>query len=78
MQSYDARERLDHQVSSATVFTITIMQCVNLIMTKTGRANLFKHGFRNSYLNLAVIYLIVLAIAVCFIDSPTLHIVPAE
>ncbi|KAH8416241.1 hypothetical protein KR222_011821, partial [Zaprionus bogoriensis] len=77
--STSARQHLDYQVSSATMFTITVMQCVNLVMTKTGRTSLIAHGFKNTHLNIAVFYLICLAILVCFVDSPKyLRIVPAN
>jgi len=38
--------------------SLAVMQCTNLVLTKTGRANLLAHGFRNWLLSLAVLLLI--------------------
>lgn len=60
------------------MFTLTIMQCVNLMLTKTGQPNIIRHALHNAYLNFAVAYMIIIAIAICFINCPTLHMVPVQ
>lgn len=54
------------------------MQCVNLMLTKTGQPNIIRHALHNAYLNFAVAYMIIIAIAICFIDCPTLHMVSVQ
>ncbi|XP_034477208.1 sodium/potassium-transporting ATPase subunit alpha [Drosophila innubila] len=65
-----ARQQLEYQVSTVTLLTLIIMQCANLILIKTGRANLLSHGFKNACLNIAVFYLIGLGILLSFLNIP--------
>ncbi|XP_039482924.1 sodium/potassium-transporting ATPase subunit alpha isoform X1 [Drosophila santomea] len=67
--SSEARQQLECQVSSLCLMAITAMQCTNLVLTKTGRANPLTHGFRNWRLLLAVLYLILICVLLCIMDS---------
>jgi len=67
-QSSEARQQLECQVSSLCLMSLITMQCTNLVLTKTGRANLLTHGFGNWRLNLAVVYLICLCVVMCLMD----------
>ncbi|XP_016952993.1 sodium/potassium-transporting ATPase subunit alpha isoform X2 [Drosophila biarmipes] len=67
--SSEARQQLECQVSSLCLMSLVTMQCTNLVLTKTGRANLLTHGFDNWRLSLAVAYLICLAVVMCLLDS---------
>ncbi|EDW35984.1 GL16920 [Drosophila persimilis] len=65
-----SRQRLDCQVSAICLMTLAAMQCTNLMLTRTGRANLLSHGFSNVCLNLAIVYLICLCVLVPHVDFP--------
>ncbi|XP_033152538.1 sodium/potassium-transporting ATPase subunit alpha [Drosophila mauritiana] len=67
--SSEARRQLECQVSSLCLMSLAAMQCTNLVLTKTGRANLLAHGFRNWLLSLAVLFLICLCVLLCIMDS---------
>lgn len=69
-QSYVEREKLNCQVSTLCLMALVLMQCTNLVLTKTGRANLLEFGFENWRLGLAVVYLFVLCFLMCVLDSP--------
>ncbi|XP_034652159.1 sodium/potassium-transporting ATPase subunit alpha [Drosophila subobscura] len=68
--SPESRQRLDCQVSTLSLMTLAAMQCTNLMLTRTGRANLLSHGFSNVYVNLAIVYLIFLCVLLPHVDSP--------
>ncbi|XP_022217800.2 LOW QUALITY PROTEIN: sodium/potassium-transporting ATPase subunit alpha [Drosophila obscura] len=68
--SPESRQRLDCQVSAICLMTLAAMQCTNLMLTRTGRANLLSHGFSNVCVNLALVYLICLCVLLPYVDSP--------
>ncbi|KAH8336908.1 hypothetical protein KR059_008118 [Drosophila kikkawai] len=73
------RKQLDCQVSSLCLMAIVVMQCTNLVLNKTGRANLLEHGFGNLQMKLAAAYLIAVCILLWWMD-PTccLHLKGAK
>ncbi|EDW01307.1 GH20530 [Drosophila grimshawi] len=74
-----ARRLLEIKTLTVVVITFIIMQCINLILAKTGRANLFTHGFGNMRLNIAVIYMICFGFFLTVLDYPTyLRISPVD
>ncbi|XP_068147799.1 sodium/potassium-transporting ATPase subunit alpha [Drosophila tropicalis] len=73
----DARKHLQNEMSTISLMTIIVMQCTNLILCKTGRANILYHGFSNILLNLSVIYLLIFGFLLQFVDlRHLLHLVP--
>ncbi|XP_064543017.1 sodium/potassium-transporting ATPase subunit alpha [Drosophila montana] len=66
----EARRQLEYEISTVVLITLIIMQCVNLILTKTIRADLLKHGFGNVRLNIAVVYMICLGFLFTFLNCP--------
>ncbi|XP_017835926.1 sodium/potassium-transporting ATPase subunit alpha [Drosophila busckii] len=72
--SYGARQRLEHKASTIFTLTIIVMQCTNLILSKTARASLFKQGFGNIPLNCAVVYLICLGFVVAYLQLPSMKL----
>ncbi|EDW62155.2 sodium/potassium-transporting ATPase subunit alpha [Drosophila virilis] len=65
-----ARKQLEYEIASVVFITLVIMQCINLILTKTGHANLLKHGFANVRLNIAVVYMVCLGFLFTVLNSP--------
>lgn len=62
--------QLDNKVGSLVLMCLIIMQAVNLMLSKTARANVLNHFFDNWSLLAAVVYLIGLIIFFHSTDLP--------
>ncbi|KAH8402362.1 hypothetical protein KR009_011580 [Drosophila setifemur] len=68
--SYAARRHLNNKTNNACLMILTMMQCINLLLTKTGRANLLSHGFVGNWVMLlACVYLICICLLLSNLDS---------
>ncbi|XP_017958464.1 sodium/potassium-transporting ATPase subunit alpha [Drosophila navojoa] len=65
-----ARLQLEYEMTSVIVITLTVMQLVNLVISKTARVNLLSHGFGNLRLNLALVYMIGICFLFTFTSAP--------
>lgn len=62
--------QLDNKVGSLVLMCLITMQAVNLMLSKTARANVLNHCFDNTSLLVAVSYLIGLIIFIHNMDFP--------
>ncbi|KAH8269522.1 hypothetical protein KR018_004751, partial [Drosophila ironensis] len=68
--SFASRQMLDCEVSTSMLVVLILMQTVNLMLTKTGRSNILRHGCQNWILNIALVYLLCLCAVLGHVDFP--------
>ncbi|XP_032306772.1 sodium/potassium-transporting ATPase subunit alpha [Drosophila ananassae] len=68
--NHATRMQLDNKVGSLVLMCLITMQAVNLMLSKTARANVLNHCFDNTSLLVAVSYLIGLIIFIHNMDFP--------
>ncbi|CAF0735401.1 unnamed protein product [Brachionus calyciflorus] len=69
--TYEQRKRLERSAQTCFFVGIVLTQMANVIISKTKRVSIFKHGIRNMHMNVAIVATIGLA---CFLSyTPKLN-----
>lgn len=69
--TYEQRKRLEHYCQACYFFGTVTGQLANILINKTKKESLFRHGFGNHHMNMAMI--VTLGIAAFLINCPGLN-----